>query len=513
MRTLTELLRVVNNNKVKCMEIIGRVSPRESMAQKFYEELSKCQIRTDRDAELVFRSHYPDKKNYPAFKKKFMERLINSVFFIDLKQPQYNDFQRAYYNCWKKLAAAKILLGKSATEPGINLLETILRPARRFEITELTVEICRILRLHFGSREGNLSNFEKYNRLFKKHNTILLLEDEAEEYFTLLTGHYINRKFADWCIYEKGIKYYEQLQPDLERFSSYKLQLISRLIAVISYRSIGDYDRIIDICQEGLSYFHGRNDRSGQAAKLLLHQLLVCFMQKRDFTAGQQVIEQLEPYLGEGSVNWFSCQHTLLLLALHTRNYEKALHQYLQLVHHKRFKGLPQPLLEKFRIDGAYIHYLVIALDLPIPHQKAYRFRLGKFLNEVPMYSKDKRGMNVPILIVQILFLICNRKYNRAIDRMEAIQKYCYRHLKRGPTFRSNCFIKMLLQIPAASFNRLAAERRARPFLDKLLSHEPASSGQNYEIEIVPYEHLWELALSSLSESRHRKRKNCRLND
>ena len=513
MRILTELLRVVNANKVKCIEVIGRVSPRESMSQKFYDELSGCQIRTDREVELVFRSRHPEKKNYAAFKKRFMERLINTVFFIDLKQPQYSDYQRAYYNCWKKLAAAKILLGKSATDPGINILETILKPAMRYEITELTVEICRILRLHYGSREGDLVKFAKYNRIFKKYEMIQLLENEAEEHFTWLTGKYINRKFDHWDIYEKGIKYYHRLVQEMEHHSSYRLQLVSRLIAVVAMRSIGEYDRVINICQDGLQFFQNRKDPSGQAARLFLHQILICFIQRRDFAAGQQVAKRLEPYLGEGSVNWFSCNHTMLLLALHTQNYQRALNRYLELTGHKQFKGLPQPLLEKFRIDGAYIHYLKVTQNLQVPDRYNYRFRLGKFLNEVPIYSKDKRGMNVPILIIQILFHISNRQYNQAIDRMEAIQKYCYRHLKKGHTFRSNCFIRMLLKIPAASFCRQRAENRAQPLLEKLTKHQPATSGQNYEIEIVPYEDLWRLALDSLAERPRQKQKNCRMND
>lgn len=87
----------------------------------------------------------------------------------------------------------------------------------------------------------------------------------------------------------------------------------------------------------------------------------------------------------------------------------------------------------------------------PAPRDEVLsRFKVSKFLNDTPLYSKDKRGMNIALLVFQIVWLIFARHHNETIDHMEAIEKYSTRYLKRDDTFRSSCFIKMLLVVPAA---------------------------------------------------------------
>ena len=129
---------------------------------------------------------------------------------------------------------------------------------------------------------------------------------------------------------------------------------------------------------------------------------------------------------------------------------------------------------------------------------KTRKFSVNKFLNDTPIFSKDKRGLNIPILIAQILFLIHQKKYDKVIDRIDAIERYCTRYLRKDDTFRSNCFIKMLLQIPVSGFHKNGLERRASRYYKELLSNPIEVSNQSHDVEIIPYEDLWELALNSL---------------
>ena len=107
--------------------------------------------------------------------------------------------------------------------------------------------------------------------------------------------------------------------------------------------------------------------------------------------------------------------------------------------------------------------------------------------------------MNVPILITQIAFLIINKKYDDAVDRIDSIEKYCARHLrKKNDTFRSDCFIKVLMQIPVFGFDRKRIARESGILFDKLQSVPIEMANQPYELEIIPYEHMWDYILSSL---------------
>jgi hypothetical protein len=64
----------------------------------------------------------------------------------------------------------------------------------------------------------------------------------------------------------------------------------------------------------------------------------------------------------------------------------------------------------------------------------------------------------------------------------------------------------MLLQIPIANFHREATARKAERYLKTLQSHEIGADSQSHEIEIVPYEALWDMALESLQLKIYKKK-------
>jgi len=101
-------------------------------------------------------------------------------------------------------------------------------------------------------------------------------------------------------------------------------------------------------------------------------------------------------------------------------------------------------------------------------------------------------------LILQILFLLHQKKYSSIIDRVEPLNTYSYRYLRNDETYRSNCFIKILLQLPKSDFNKKAFLRHSDGFYQKLLEMPIEKAKQGNEVEIIPYETLYEFVLASL---------------
>ena len=237
---------------------------------------------------------------------------------------------------------------------------------------------------------------------------------------------------------------------------------------------------------------------------------MACLIQLKQYGAGKAAAQKGVSFFAEGSFNWFKFQEYYFLLSMHSREYQQAYAVFTAIVEHRKFKALPENIREIWRIYEAYLHYLINTshINSAADDKRFNRFRLGKFLNDTPIFSKDKRGMNIPILVIQILFMILQKKYDQAINRIDSIEKYCSRYLKKDDTYRSNNFIKLLLQIPASGFHRAAVERNAKRYLDNLQAVPAAKVNQTYEIEIVPYEDLWEIALESLQYNVYKSRKS-----
>ncbi len=201
-------------------------------------------------------------------------------------------------------------------------------------------------------------------------------------------------------------------------------------------------------------------------------------------------------------MRWFKCHELYFLLCMHTHRFKHAQEVLLHVQPRKELTHQSKARIETWRLNSAYIYYLTV-IDVLNSNRKIKPFRINKFLNEVPKFSADKSGFNVPILIIQILLLIQQRAYDQLSDRVEAIEKYSTRYIKRDTSYRTNCFVKMLLQIPKRHFHRAAVVRHAKPYLKRLQEEAINRSSQSFEMEIIPYEHLWEYVLESLDEKFH----------
>jgi hypothetical protein len=511
MQILKELVHIVNKNKVRSIEVIGGNgkpgnAENKSMVNEFYEAIIEDKFTNDDEAAQYFYESDSENPNYKKLKNRLKNRLINTVFFIDVKQPSYNQRQRAYYECYKDWAAAKILTGKQARLSSISLSHKILKQAKRYEFSELVLDIARSLRLHYGTIDGDRKRYEQFDQLFDEYEEVWIQENLAEKLYVELVTKYVNVKATQKELHNKAKEAYKRLEPALKKHSSYRLHFMSSLIKVLIYISVNDYKRTIQVCDEAIKFFKQKEYIARLPIQIFLHQQLICHTQLRQFTEGKEVAEECLAFIEEGTFNWFKHKELYFFLSMHSREYQKAYSIFVETTEHRRFQFLPSNIKEVWRIYEAYLQFLVMMkrVDINESDENFSKFKPGKFFNETPIFSKDKRGMNIPILVIQVLFMISQRKYNDAVDRIEAVEKYCSRYLRKDDTFRSNCFIKMLLQIPISGFHKTAVVRKADKYRKQLETVSIDVANQASEIEILPYEDLWNFALECLDNEFHK---------
>jgi hypothetical protein len=191
-----------------------------------------------------------------------------------------------------------------------------------------------------------------------------------------------------------------------------------------------------------------------------------------------------------------------LRLFLNTAQYEEACATYLTVVNHKRYKQLNSTAQEEWKIYRAYLEFLNLSgvMSANLRAEKS-TFRTQKFINEVTIFDKDKSGMNVAILMVQLLLLIAKQKFNKVIDRMEAVEKYVARHLKTDYHYRSRCFIQIIRLFFAAGFNTRMIDWEAVQKLQQKIADRPVELAQpNYDVEVIPYDNLIPIVIQLLRQ-------------
>lgn len=509
MRDLIELVGLIHKTKLKVGGALKFILEPGSKMEALYEAIAKGQVQTDDDARKLFESSAEDLKNLPSLKNKLKERLLDAIFLLDFKEASFSNRQKAFYECYKKWSAAMILLIRNAKVNGIDTLEKLLRHTKHFEFTELNLDILRVLKLQYSTVDGDIKNYEVAKTEYEVYEKLWLMESRAEHYYQDLMVRYTNSKSTKTEVTDIAKGYYAELEGYMAENHSFKLHLFGRMIHLLIYNSANDYVNTARLCEEAIAFFDQKQYDSGLPLQVFYYNLIVCYLQLKEFDKGQEVIGRCEYYFEEGSFNWFKLQELFFLLAMHTGHYDDAYRLYDKVTNYPKFSDKQPQIVEMWRIYQAYIYYLfkIGKVSEEVVSKKESKFKINKFLNEIPLFSKDKSGMNISVLIVQILHFIADRDYDESIERIDNISKYLTRYVKEDGTARSNLFIKMLLQIPVANFHREAVLRKTERYVKQLEAIPLEAANQSHEIEIAPFEALWDMTVAMLDNKIYQSKK------
>ncbi|PCJ30112.1 MAG: hypothetical protein COA99_18605 [Moraxellaceae bacterium] len=500
MEELQELAYILTKYKTQSIEIIGDDTRQyDSKLYQLYQVIQKGEVKTDKQAALAIYGEENISGKYRNLKHELKKRLFNTILFIDTNNQKNRD--EVYYQCWKEWATCRILTEKSARKTSVKLAEKVLKKATQHDFFELAISSSILLRNHYALREKDKERFEYYDAkydYFKRQQKYINL---AHKYYMKLILDYTTDSVTANPKIEADAKiYYKELSEVKDKIHNIRFHYQLFQIQLLGSMGIFDYKKAKIVCTTAISYLkQNATDFEGGIRNLLLNKL-VCHIQLKEFEEGKTTAIECEDFISEGTFNWFKTNEYFFMLSFHTGNYQDAYKIYFKITSHARFKSY-KVLHETWSLYRMYLHFIFLAEQItPIKRDNSFNtIKLGKFLNNVPSFAKDKHGMNIPVLVVQMAFLILQRKYDAASERIDALKKYCDRYLKmNNPNFRCNCFIKMLIQIPISGFHRAGVERRAKRYLEKLKTIEINFNNQAHEVEVLPFEILWELILNTL---------------
>lgn len=506
---LKELINIVDLNKVRSINIIGDESfSKDTNLNKLYHGILTGDIVTEEDAmaEIGLRRKT---KRFQNLKSELKQRLLNTLFFIDVNKPGFTDLSGAYYTCCRRWVAVKIMFGRGAFNTGMDMAKKLFKKTEEYEFTEISMDLARLLSSQYGFRYGNRERFDHYNEIYDNLVACFHAENILDRHFSSLVMYRMHKEGRE-KFQEAGEELAKEIPPYLDQFDSYRVHLCGRIALIWCALNAFEYQKTIELCDSGITFFYNKPYVANTPLGMFLHYKMVCHTQLKEFVEGRDTAEVAKQHYREGTPNYFKFRESLFILEMHTRHYTEAYMIYHEVTGSKKFNKMDARAKETWLLFGAFLEYLITigTLERPVEQKGKGLFRLNRFLNEVPIFNGEKRRRNIPVLVLQILFLINRDRYSAAADRIEAVEKYCSRYLKKGSSFRSNCFIKMLLQIPQTAFHVEAVKRKANRYQKQLSANPLEMTNQSWEVEIIPYEQLWEFALGSLSTRRIISREN-----
>ena len=502
MKNLIEISKIVTKKKVRKIEIFDdhSLKHKNSKFNEFYEALMIGKFKNDRDAASFLYDASPTDDKYRQLKSRFRKRLLNTLFFLDVNLPSTSNYDRAYYSCNKDWTLVKILLTNEAPNTAASLARQILMIALKFKFADVIVNCSRILR-KYSAEIYDEKNYETYDQYSKQYQNVLDAEIRSEELYQRVIMNYHKPQSKNIDLKERIDTYCDALVGLSEIYDSPIVVYNMYLVWAYRYEMLHDFEAMLQVCIKAENFIE-ENPLYYQDDKLATFQLkkMSAYLHLRDWKNGKINAEKCLQSFPAGSNIWFTFMEYYLLLSIHTDNYINALAIYNNAINNNKFKKLSLFTREKWKIYDVYLNYIIESEGASNPvllTQRKKSFRVSRFLNDPILYPKDQRIFTVHMVVAQILFFLEKKGHNAVIERIDRLKNYANRQLKKEEFFRAIQFIRLLQQLSKADF-RVEDLSNVDKYYNRLVEVPFFYRGIISELEVIPYEKLWNLILKRL---------------
>ncbi len=501
MKHLLELKNVITKNKIKNLKVLdgSKVRRENTLLHKFYNALVAGKITEDEEAKKLLYGEGNSDEKYKQLKGALKERLMNTVLFVDKEAESGTERARAQATCYRNLAVMNILSLFGAHQTRLYLAKKILREAEKYELMLPAIEVLMYLCKYNSIYLGDYEEFVSYQDALLEKLNILNVEVTLRNNYYDLMVHYVNNKSNYKKVVDQAKNQKQFIQDLLLEANSEDAIYYGNLSLLIALSDAKDVNKRVALCKEVLKQLNKKGFVHSPYHFIFFANMSLSYIEMRKYSVAKKNLEKTLTYTLEASFNWFKAKELYFLLYMQTAQYEEGEKVVEEVFAQSKLKKMSSNVQEQWRINRAYV-FLLKEVGLLEKGKKYKPFNVSKFFNEVPTFSKDKRGVNVPILVIQVMFWLSRGDRDRLIDRVESLKQYTYKYLRDPYLKRSHLFLKMLCVVSTVGFDPDQVRKRVRKWHEELISTPANLVSQPFEMEIIPYERMWEMVMKLLEE-------------
>jgi hypothetical protein len=501
MKVLKELAEYVSRHQLINYSSLSFLNADDnSKFGHFLRGVSRGTYEDDESAATALYKKGTEDIRYRVLKNRLKQRLYNAVLLFQPARTS-STYADVYASLYRQLVVCKLLISSGARKAGYELLGKILAKAEKHQLYDI-MQQCTLHFRRYTMMLGDTKQFEKYNEKFHAANQLLLQEARAEELYCRVMIHF-NQSFSQsrgiLNLVEECLSGIREIKKTTQTF---QVNFYANSVETTYAYLVRDYEGAIRSCEEFENYLSQNPVFYSPARKaVLLSEKAGYYLHLGKFNEGIVCAREAMALHAEGSINWFLLLELYFLLLLNSGDLKGATELYLSVVNHNRFTYTRPQQQELWKVFGGYLYFLLLNRDeeecLEMLNSRKERFRFSTLINDIPIFARDKQGMNVAVLILQILLFLQSGDYPKIISRTEALKSYIYRNLDKD-SHRSHYFIKMLLALEKGQFDPEKIIPKTEKNLSKLREENLDYTATQARMEILPYERLWEITLSIL---------------
>jgi hypothetical protein len=499
MQEIVSLIHFSSNVLSKSLHkvFLGLLTPKE---EKLYSYLIS---NTDFNERTIAQQLFSEKHtsiNFKRTKASLKEKLYAAVIFIKPNANQLPKFADDLIYINKISGVHKVLTYFGRNDLYIPIIEENIKYAYQNFMLPEVIQFASSLFSHYKMREKNEIKSKYYRDVLIEANTSLYWENLSYMYYSDINTEFsFKKKVAKRELEIKIDTYIAELNPGLKVARS--LAFINNYYQLLMINAFLEkhYEPIITYCDKVLDYYLKWNPTVNTIYKNTLKIKAEHLILLGKYDSALKLLDECLTFDIEGVANWFVTMRHKVAALTKLRLYKEA-NDVLDIItsqkNFTRLKGSSKSTLIFYKI---YFSLLEMMRVLPFNEEVKYSQILARLYKENEQIKKDREAMNIPLIAAQLIEAIINKDDSTIIDREEALQKYSSRYVTKNNSVRSNCFINMLLIVVKQNFHVVAIRRHTQKLYARLAATPPHLSGEAAEVEIIPYEHLWEILMDFLS--------------
>ncbi len=499
MKELLEITQILDKKKISKIEILDQHSLRQpnNLFARMYNGLYKEQFESDEQAADELYKSAPTDARYRQLKSRFRKRLLNTFFFLDPNLAQLTGRTAALYSCRRNLALVHILLINGAVETALGEALQIQNMALRFGFPDLVVSSALIIREIYAGQNDE-KNFSKQDKLVEEYEAARQAEQLSEKYIQFIRLAYQSGEaLRQTTLLEINTRCDELLQLS-EQHTAPLINFNAFEAWMLRFELEGDFASAADVAEQAEDYLKKQpTHQADEKLKLFALGRLRAALHSKDFKKGRAFAENAFRLIRPHDPERLRLMEFYLLLSIHTDSILHAFAVYRDAVEHKQFQHAPETEQEKWSLFTPYMHLLMELRPLQqqfVISQKRKDFKIEEFVEAPVPYLSQRENQTVLIAIAQIMFFFHVRNLTAAGRQIVWLHKLAQNLTKKGIYPRQCAFIYLLHELHKNEY-RPPSGKRCDKFLETFSRHPFRYRGQLQDLEIIPYEKLWEMTL------------------
>lgn len=502
MKNLKVIVDFVNRNKTKHLQ--NTVFKADSKTLELYQAISEDRFPSEKTAKRHFYPDSPHQHEYfNRLKRSLTDRIIDMIFLIDFSKSPYEFPAKGYNYCAKNVAALNIsYFNTLSSPPMIHIAEKTLRVALHHGFPDMVLHSARFCMVHYF-KVRQRAKAEKYKAIVDKYMDANKDEIDLDyRYHTYKFKEIVTQRKPSQEEVDDGLKTANWAIEVMKKHQeSSRIHIRVKVLLHKIYRYLALHEELVKACRHSIEYIK-EDPRKFTAVftNITYGTCLRNLIKLGGYEEAFQLYEERHSYFAEGSRNWYSLHLYYSILNIHAGRYQRAFDIYKKAFSLKKlFFKQTKTMQEQWTIFEGYMHILIKAGMIPDPSD-APNFKISKLDKKINILKRDTGGYGISVRVVEIMHGLLDKDYPKLLDKEEALKVYMNRYLVNDFTYRISCLIKMLITIIRCNFHpvRSKAHIKDKKLFTKLQKVPFKDAYQPDDLEIIPLEILWKIALESL---------------